>query len=244
MYLRRLHALTPTLRSRRRLTVGLVLLALLVVTPAIVANRTWFIEHPIWRPTATSGRYQLEVQTEGFTCGLHAVSTVYRAYGLDAESEQVRRRLGVDVKALNWMPDSTGAMHPDMYMVLSQDGFAVDAIEPTLATAWEALTDHLRSGHPAILLIRRRESGGMHWVVATRAVGSEVEVYDSLLPTPIREPQDYLHECVVSVIAVRPLDEGEAGLSSIEAHRSGALAATAAAKRMVELARSAKYGKP
>ena len=69
-----------------------------------------------------------DIQTEGFTCGVHAVHAIYRAYGLDPEEERVRWHLGVDTKAVFWMEDSTGALHPDVFMVLRQDGFEVTSL--------------------------------------------------------------------------------------------------------------------
>lgn len=197
------------------------------ITPIVIVTRTWFIVHTDQRPTATPAAYVLEDQTEGFTCGVHAVSTVYHAYGLDSEAERVRWRLGVDTKAVFWMGDSTGALHPDLWMVLAQDFFAVEALDCDAADAWDTLLAHLDTGHPAILLITRRENGHLHWVTATRRVGDPalahelIEVYDPLFDAPYTESIDFMHDHIATCVLVRPTIDGRPPMSSIAAHRAG-----------------------
>lgn len=217
-------------------TAVIIVLAILSITPIIIVTRTWLIVHTDQRPSALPAAYTLEEQTEGFTCGVHALSTVYKAYGLDPEAERLRWRLGVDTKAVAWMGDSTGALHPDMWMVLAQDYFAVEALDVYGGSAWDHLRAHLDSGHPSVLLIRRRENGNLHWVVATRMLGDDkIEVYDSLFPQPYHETPDFMTNHIVSAMLVRPNADGGQALSSIDAHLAGMSELSKARKRIKEL---------
>jgi len=205
------------------------------LTPIIILTRTYAIIHPNAHPTTTPGAPVLEVQTESFTCGLHALNTVYRAYGLDPAAERLRWRLGVDTKALFWMPDSTGSLHPDIAMVLAQDFFTVTALDVDAADAWNTWRAHLATGHPALVLFARRQTGNLHWVVSTGISGDQIELYDSLAPTPYREGEDFLRERVVSVWLVRPSSDGRMAMSSFQAHAMGARATARAATRIKHL---------
>ena len=221
--------------SHKLLLAKLIFLALMI-TPVIIVTRTWLISHTEDRPSETPGAFVLEDQTEGFTCGLHALSTVYRAYGLDADEERLRRRMGVDVKAVFYVPDSTGALHPDMYMVLTQDFFEIETVEPDGPLAWETLEAHLDADHPAVLLIKRRENGNLHWVVATRVLGNgTIEVYDSLFDEPYMETPDFMTDHVVTAMLIRPTGDGEQAMSSIDAHLAGMKALSAATKRIAAM---------
>ena len=217
-------------------TACIIVLGILSITPIIIITRTWFIVHTSDRPNAYIGAYTLEEQTEGFTCGVHALSTVYKAYGLNPEAERIRWRLGVDTKAVAWMGDSTGALHPDMWMVLAQDYFEIDTVEPTSAHAWETLRSHLQAVHPAVLLIKRRENGNLHWVVATDAFkNGTIEVYDPLFDEPYTETPDFMDNHIVTAMLVWPTSDGEMAMSSIDAHLAGMDALTQASKRIKAL---------
>jgi hypothetical protein len=213
-------------------TVVIVVLGVLSITPIIIVTRTWFIVHTDKRPLPYVGAYTLEAQTEGFTCGVHALSTVYKAYGLEPEAERIRWRLGVDTKAVFYVSDSTGALHPDMWMVLTQDYFLVTLLEATDNNAWDKLGNFVDSGHPAVLLIKRRENGNLHWVVATRRVGNKIEIYDSLFPDPYLENADFMDNHIVSALLVWPTPDGEQARSSIDAHLAGMEALNSARKRI------------
>lgn len=196
----------------------IIVLAVLSITPIIIVTRTWLIVHTDQRPTALPSAYTLEEQTEGFTCGVHALSTVYRAYGLDPEAERIRWRLGVDTKAVAWMGDSTGALHPDMLMVLYQDYFAVSELADYSRPGWDSMRRMLDTGHPMILLIKRRENGNLHWVVATRSLDdNKIEVYDPLFDEPYSETWDFLTDHIVTAWHVQPTEDGEQAVSSIDA---------------------------
>ena len=221
---------------RKITTVCVVVAGILSITPIIIITRTWFIVHTDQRPTAVPGSYTLEAQTEGFTCGVHALSTVYKAYGLDPAAERIRWRLGVDTKAVFYVSDSTGALHPDMYMVLAQDFFQVDTISLHKYDAWDELCAHLNTGHPAVLLIKRRENGNLHWVVATRTLEDDkIEVYDSLFDEPYAETPGLLTGHVVTAMRVKPTLGGEQAVPSIDAHLAGMDALSRATKRIKAL---------
>lgn len=205
------------------------------ITPTIVLTRTYAINHRDVQPSAQPGRVPLEVQTESFTCGLHALSSVYRAYGLDPAAERLRWRLGVDTKALFWMSDSTGTLHPDIEMVLAQDFFAVTALAVDSADAWNTWRTHLTTGHPALVLFAREHTGSLHWVVAVRNVDDQVEIYDSLVPEPYLAGGDFLRDRVVSVLLVRPTADGGVAMPSLAAHAAGARETARAAIRIKNL---------
>ena len=220
-------------------SVLIIVLGVLSVTPIIIVTRTWLIVHTDDRPTAVPANYTLEEQTEGFTCGVHALSTVYKAYGLDPEAERVRWRLGADTKAVAWMGDSTGALHPDMYMVLVQDFFEVDELDRYGADGWADMVAHLDSGHPVVLLIRRRENGNLHWVVATDTIDRDtIQIYDPLFDEPYAEKADFLTDYIITAMLVKPTADGEQAMSSVDAHLAGMAALTDATKRMKALGKA------
>lgn len=203
-------------------TAVIIVVGILSITPIIIVTRTWLIVHTDARPSAMPGAYTLEEQTEGFTCGVHAISTVYKAYGLDPEAERIRWRLGVDTKAVAWMGDSTGALHPDMLMVLYQDYFEVNELANYSRPGWDSMRDMLDTGHPMVLLIKRRENGNLHWVVATRSlVDDKIEIYDSLFDAPYAETWDFMTDHIVTAWHVKPTDDGEQAVPSINALLGG-----------------------
>lgn len=217
-------------------TAVIITLGVLSITPIVIITRTWFIVHTDERPNARPAGYVLEEQTEGFTCGVHSLSTVYQAYGLDPEAERIRWRLGVDTKAVFYMSDSTGALHPDMWMVLTQDFFEIHAIDPGRPGAWDAMRVHLLSDRPIVLLIKRRENSNLHWVVATRSFkDGTIEVYDSLFDEPYTESADFLDNHIVTAMLVKPTPSGKQAMSSIDAHLAGMDALAAATKRIKAL---------
>ncbi|MEM6506600.1 MAG: hypothetical protein AAF711_14285 [Planctomycetota bacterium] len=217
-------------------TAVIIVLVILSITPIVIITRTWFIVHTDERPTAMPARFALEEQTEGFTCGVHSLSTVYKAYGLDPEAERIRWRLGVDTKAVFYVSDSTGALHPDMYMVLAQDFFIINLPTDYTEAGWDEMREHLDTGHPAVLLIKRRENGSLHWVVATRTLDEDmIEVYDSLFDEPYAEPLGFMTDHVVTAMLVRPSTTGEQATSSIDAHLAGMDALADATKRIKAL---------
>ena len=86
------------------------------------------LQPPLPRPLALLA----EMQTEGSTCGLHALSSVYRAHGLNGEVFRLRARLGIDIPALPFLEHTTGTLQPDLLRVLAQDGFRGTLLKPAL----------------------------------------------------------------------------------------------------------------
>lgn len=222
--------------KRRPVVAGLfVALLAVAITPIIVITRTWLIVHPNEFPNSLPGDIQLEKQSESFTCGVHALSMVYGAYGLDGERECIRWRLGADTKALFWMGDSTGTLHPDLYMVLGQDHFEVKSVNVGRETGWRELLGHLENGHLAILLIKRRENGNLHWVVASDLVDGRINIYDSLAEFPYVEDKAFYERYLVSALLVEPTHEKAPALASIGYHLNGSSALREATERLREL---------
>ncbi|VAX39449.1 hypothetical protein MNBD_PLANCTO03-1223 [hydrothermal vent metagenome] len=154
------------------------------------------------RPTALPNPIQPEVQTEPHTCGLHSLSSLYHAYGLNPEERRLRFRLGTDKPINNWIPDTRGTIHPDMLRVLGQDGFDAEVLLPGSQDTLGRLRAHLDAGHFAVVLIKPSE---FHWVVAAARDGDNALICDSqrrdLYPVPM---ESYLRDEVYSLMLVRP----------------------------------------
>ncbi len=154
------------------------------------------------RPVAFPAPPIPEEQTEPHTCGLHALSSLYRAYSLDPDQLKVRFRIGVDKPVSNFMPDSLGTIHPDMLRVLSQDGFHTELLRPGASTTAARLAEHLDDGHMAIALIRVNE---LHWVLLAGTFNNKLIICDSLRQENYTEPlEPYLNERIYSLLLVRP----------------------------------------
>jgi len=221
--------------AMRRKWATLLILTLLglSITPIIILTRTYAIIHADAVPNQTMGEPVLEKQTESSTCGVHALSTIYRAYGLAPDAERIRWRLGIDTKALMWMSDSIGALHPDLFMVLAQDFFEATAADLSeSAPAWEQLTQHLQAEKPALLLIRRRANGNLHWVAAAGVEGEQILIYDSLEPKPYLEGIEFAEEHLVSALLVQPSSNGSQSVSSLRALWDGTKEMKRAASRI------------
>jgi hypothetical protein len=172
-------------------------------------------------PLAVPVAFAAEKQTEPHTCGFHAVSTVYRAYGLDPDGARLRFRLGTDKRATNFDPESLGTIHPDMLRVLSQDGFDASLVlDPKSPESMDRVAAHLGRGHPVIALVR---ATGLHWIVLAPHGAPEtaldeisgtavahrdeamVLIIDSLVETPTAAALGgVLSERVLSAIVVQP----------------------------------------
>lgn len=162
-------------------------------------------------PAAIPATFTPEKQTEAHTCGFHALSTVYRAYGLEPEAMRLRFRLGTDKRGTNFDPESLGTLHPDMLRVLAQDGFGADLVlDPKSPASIERIAAHVRDGHAAVVLVR---ATGLHWIVLAPTVdetgAGEGEtmtlVVDSLVEGPMPTPvAGIVSERVLSAILIRP----------------------------------------
>ena len=181
-------------------------------------------------PSASPGQIVAEHQDEPHTCGLHALRAIYRAYGLDPAARRLRFRLGVDRPGVPFDEQSLGSLHPDVFRVAAQDGLTVQAAGPDDDVALRA---HLEAGHPALLLVRTRASGALHWVVVDAVIGEALRVHDSLAAEPYLEPAPaWLGSHVLSVLLIRP---GEPSAGSAAAHAAGLIEMQRVARRLEAL---------
>lgn len=146
-----------------------------------------------------------EIQMESHTCGLHTLRTIYSAFGLNPDLENLRFRLGVDRPANPLDPESIGTLQPDMFRVLLQDSFEFERLGLSKQGISEELVKALKNNKLAAALIRRRQNGNLHWVVLRYESDSKVTVIDSLEAKPYSEPlPGFIDECLLSCILVAP----------------------------------------
>lgn len=161
------------------------------------------------QPFERPGSFTPEEQVQGHTCGFHALSSVYRAYGLDPEANRLRFRLGTDKRTTNFDPDSLGTLHPDMLRVLGQDGFDASVVfEPRSPESLERIAKHIQSGHPVVALVR---APGLHWIVLAppteRAADVEAMmlIVDSLQAAATTQPlRTFVMDRVLSAVLIKP----------------------------------------
>jgi hypothetical protein len=161
--------------------------------------------HPVPKLTANVLPITPEKQVEKHTCGLHAISAIYRSYGLDPKERRLRPRLGVDNIAFAYDASTTGCLHPDIYRVMTQDGFVCKGLDLADPKSKAALKKHLDEKHFVLALIKRRETGNMHWIVICGHKGDSLLICDSLKPGIYEENlDDYWNKCLMSLILVSP----------------------------------------
>lgn len=167
--------------------------------------------HPDRDPRAGQDSVNPELQFEDHTCGLHALSSLYRSFGLDPEEENLRVRLGVDTPAVPGDGSSTGTIHPDLFRVMLDDQLGYDLLPPRESDTPEKLRTALAAGHPAMILVARPPRGNLHWVAADQVSdGGGIRISDSLEETPtFRDLSEFLHTEVLSIVVVRPLGTEE-----------------------------------
>ena len=195
-------------RRRRWRRVAGAALALLFAVAGVAA----------WQAPYYSGKYaasaefaplgeprplELHRQTEGHTCGLRALESIYEAYGLDPERARLRFRLGTDRSALPGVDEWRGTLHPDLFRVVSQDGFVVEAVDLEAPETASRLVEHLRAQTALALIVL--PGGGLHWVAIGAGGGGRLSIVDSLK----REPQevdgsDFVDERLVSLLLLAP----------------------------------------
>ncbi len=186
---------------------GLVALAVLTVVSCFQVNRDYY-SAKYDSPAATDPLLQIPdplqpiLQRDGHTCGFLAASAVYRAYGLDPDSRNLRFRLGVDAKAIPGDSTSTGTLHPDLFRVLEQDGFRFSMLDPNSADAARQLKAHVEHDAALILILH---NGGMHWVALDRGEHGNVRVADSIgAEVSELEVGSFLAGPILSVLLLQP----------------------------------------
>ncbi|MBC8008781.1 MAG: hypothetical protein H7067_01630 [Burkholderiales bacterium] len=175
-------------------------------------------------------------QTEKHTCGLLALSSIYRSYGISPDERRLRARLGVDRPSILFDTSSTGCIQPDIYRVLGQDGFTYVNIPVNDASTTVKLQSHLSAGNPALALIRRRETGNLHWLVLSGLTGGQVTLYDSLQHDPYAESWPALQrECLIEILFVSPSQLDAKNYSVAHHHYQGMKAMYASYTKMKAL---------
>jgi len=199
------------------------------VSYSVRVSRKADMPHAVSQHADTLQEVLPEAQFESDTCGLHSLRVIYRAYGLNPDEENLRERLGLAVPSNPFDGSSTGTVQPDMLRVLVQDNFAYELLAFDNGAATQ-LEEHLKGGDMAAVLIRRRENGNMHWVVARRMQEADIVVFDSLFDEPYTEEvQAFIEDCVLSCIMVRSRQEGAGSIT--DAHTDGTLELLKAAGR-------------
>jgi hypothetical protein len=215
-----------TRKTRQRLRFVLVLLVVSVMTACIFlpdfigqmnAGKYDPVEDGVPKPTGIAETPTAEEQTEPHTCGLHAMRSMYLAYRLDVDQYDLRFRLGTDHPAMRVDSESTGTLHPDLYRVLAQDGFAIEALDLDAVVAPLALQNHLAWQQLALAVVYRNT---YHWVLIGPSENpGDVVVYDSLKFEPSTMSIDALFDDALSITLVEPSD-GEP-ISATDAHAAG-----------------------
>ena len=176
-------------------------------------------------PRALPGMPERVPQTLPHTCGLRAMESAYRAYGMDPDLCDIRYRLGTDFSAIPIDPDSTGTLHPDILRVLAQDGFTTTLIDLDQADAADRLEAHLSRGHLALAVVYRST---FHWVLLAPPErtrdddGAQLWLFDSLAEGHTEHGiAEYVENETLSVILIHPRNANESEPSRSHQHLIG-----------------------
>ena len=201
--------------------VRVIIIALIgSVAPPLLAG-DWSPSPYYQAPSSTPRPLVPEVQTDGFSCGYHALSAIYRSYGLDPKLARLRARLGTSRPAVPFVADSTGTLQPDLLRVLQQDGFLAETLRASKDDDRARLIDHLQKGQYCLALLESGHAGGLHWVVFTEYRDGEVTIGDSLKRGLHRESLSQLAAGpLLSTITLSP-DVPRPGSPFYRAHVSG-----------------------
>ena len=206
----------PTAKSswKKRVLIDSAIIGVVVCLVFVKILYNWAVPlgdfdtvYPVPKLTANAFPIIPEKQVEKHTCGLHSISAIYRSYGLDPKERRLRPRLGVDNIAFAYDASTTGCLHPDIYRVMTQDGFVCKGLDLTDPKSKAALKKHLDEKHSVLALIKRRETGHMHWIVICGHKGDSLLICDSLKPEIYEENlDDYWNKCLLSLILVSPAE--------------------------------------
>lgn len=200
-----------TLRKRlRRLMILSISTTLIIFTIYFVAIDNIFKGARVralemgFRPSESPTSPMPELQTEPHTCGLHALESLYKAYGLDTRHHNLRFRLGIDIPAVPWVKLTQGALQPDLFRVLAQDGFKLElvSLDISLEIVRKKIFIHMLSGHKSIALIKKPSNGSLHWIVIDKQ-DNDLVIVDSQHPSPYAvDPDDLITNNLVTLLLV------------------------------------------
>ena len=161
-------------------------------------------------------------QDEAHTCGYLAISSLYASYRMDPTAHKVRFRLGTDSRANMFDETSLGTIHPDIFRVLYQDKFTIRDLDLSSPRFEPNLHAHVYNRHLALLLIKRPQSGNLHWVLAidpNDGNTGQIQIIDSLAREPYTvTTRDFIEQHAVSVLLIyRPTEHEEVDATTLNA---------------------------
>lgn len=166
------------------------------------------IEPPLAGEVTALHEIEAEAQTEGHTCGLHALRMAYASYGLDPDGYDLRARLGVDTPAIRWLESTTGMLPQDLFRVLDTDGFTWELVKPASEDAERKLRKHIESG--VALAVVPYSSIELHWIVLRPAAdGSPVILDPAGGSQRAFDAQAFLQDMALSVVLLGVREEAE-----------------------------------
>ncbi|PJZ70846.1 hypothetical protein CH373_06135 [Leptospira perolatii] len=160
------------------------------------------------RPRGLPRLIHPELQSEKHTCGLHSIRAIYASYRLPVRDFNLRSRLGTDVAAFPFFDSTTGTIHFDIFRVLDQDGFSYSVVDTSSKSGRDDLLFHFYEGHYALTLIKRKETGTLHWVVLLGHKANKYQIADSIGARIYSEDETFLRRNVVSTVLIKPVGEG------------------------------------
>src|SRR5690606_33058241 len=122
-----------------------------------------------------------EAKFKDTDCAFHTLKAVYEFYGHNFESTRLKKRLGLEcVSQPRGESKSKGALHPELLKVLTEDGFYFDSLCLDLPEKKivKKLQKHLCKGNMAIVLLRRKYNGNMHWVALRNSEKGQIAIID------------------------------------------------------------------
>lgn len=149
-----------------------------------------------------------KAQFQDCTSGLHALNRVYSHYGQKTEKRILGKRMGIDPQDKEAERNKYRAcLHPDLIRMLTEDSLYFESLclDQNLRKSIKSLKRKLHNGGIAMVLIRRRENGNMHWVTAQKAPLEKLMLHDCLSSKTYTVcAYKFIRECVLSCFFIRP----------------------------------------